>query len=124
MTPTKSNPIRARECANGQKPIISQAMFEEFTELQTMRKRCDALRTTLLQRLDDGADVESGRLALEIVTKSEQRLKKADLIRWFGAAEYARLLESAEPTAITYLKVVPRLARGMNGITPRCEVGV
>ena len=93
------------EACSRETPVITQAMLEELLREKAHVQNYDRLHKQILQRFEDGAAVEEGRLDVRIERSRQQRLTDAVLTTALGAARVAELKAGAAPTVFRRLIV-------------------
>ena len=86
-------------------PWIPQAMLEELISEKAHAQNYERLRELILQRLEEGAAVEGGRLEVGVEKSWQQRLTDAALTAALGATKVAELKAGAAPTVFRRLIV-------------------
>jgi hypothetical protein len=93
-------------------PTITQSELEEYLRvgraLKQMEARRDILRERLLTAHEAGATVESGPLAMSVVSTAPRNFSFGALLELLGADRAEQLRDRLRPTAIKTLRVFVR----------------
>lgn len=88
---------------------ITQELLREYKKLHAeearLRSKIKRLREELLQKLEDGADVEPGALTVEARHVPVRILSAPKLIPLLGAARVEELRQAVQPTVQVWLIV-------------------
>ena len=86
-------------------PMITQQELQEYVALAGLRWRSEFLRLSILERLEQGAGVESGDLALSVEIEERRRWSHHSITAVLGDEERARLWQQLPPTPTRFLIV-------------------
>lgn len=108
-TPTAASDLRPSVCGTetlaGSPLIVGQDALQEYHAVCEVVHRRKKLRQSIVERLEAGALVESGRFTAYLRQCEQHRFSADRLVRLLGRAEVERLRRQLRPTVIVHLIV-------------------
>ena len=86
--------------------VVSQDELRQLQEWQRRRRQAERLRNSILDRLNAGADIESGTLTIEIEEKPVRQISRTALEGLWGAEYVERLRHHIPETVQRHVRVI------------------
>lgn len=86
-------------------PVVTQAELARLVELRNQKNEFEALRKSILERLDAGASQEPGRYGVEVSQQEHRRFSRSALEAAIGKADTDEFYSNLAPTTIRRLTV-------------------
>lgn len=84
---------------------ISQFELHQLQQLQALRSDYDRLRKSILERMEQGAIVEPGKLNVRVDRRWQRRLNRRVLEQIVGVTETNEIYDELQPSESRFLKV-------------------